>query len=107
MAEVTWEEVAVLTGAPVEFEHGAMVINLASGLLDARLEGEDARRGLLLLAAHLWSVLEPRVISEGVGGLSVQYALPALGEGLAGSLWGQQYLALLRARRQDLPMMVL
>lgn len=107
MADVSWEEVAILTGAPTTFEHGDVVINLAKGFLDARLEGEDANRGLLLLAAHLWSVLEPRVTSEGAGGLSVQYALPALGSGLNGSVWGQQYIALVRSRRTDLPMMVL
>ena len=107
MAEVSWAEVVALTGAPATFEHGAVIVGLAGGFVDGRLEGEDARRGLLLLTAHLWATLEPRILAEGAGGLTTQYALPALGDGLSGTVWGQQYLALVRARRKDLPMTVL
>ena len=106
MANITWEQVAVLTGAPRNFSGGVTIIGLAEGFLDPRLQGEDADRGLLLLAAHLWATLEPRVASESIGGLSIQYAMPALGDGLKSTPWGLQYCALVKQKR-DLPMVVL
>ena len=106
MANVTWKQVCALTGAPENFPDGATIISLAEGFLDPRLTGEDANRGLLLLAAHLWCTLEPRASSESIGGLSIHYAIPALGDGLKSTPWGLQYCELLK-QKGDLPMLVL
>jgi len=107
MANVSWQQVKNITGSTAPSAVGAVVIDLAKGFLDARLEGEDANRGLLLLAAHLWETMEPKIASEGAGGLTVQYALPSLGDGLRGTTWGLQYLALLNAKHgADLPIVL-
>lgn len=107
MPSLSWAKLAALTGASASVEEQQAVTALAISLLDRRLEGEAADAGLLLLAAHLWTVLEPRIASESVGGVSVSYAMPYIGSGFKATPWGLQYAELLRYKGDSLPVTVL
>lgn len=58
------------------------------GLTDSRLQQIET-----WLAAHFYTVRDPRATSEGVSGLSVSYQ-SSVGKGLAGSHYGQTAMSL-------------
>lgn len=74
-------------------------ITIASLLVDTHLASEISSTDLLKeierwLAAHFVSVRDPRVVSESIDTVSRTFESGRMGEGLAGTRYGQQALTL-------------